>query len=68
MFSALSALLLNGLFFTLRLSDSAGSFPKPLKAEEEHRCLERFAAGDMEARNTLIEHNLRLVAHIIKNG
>ena len=66
MFSALSALLLNGLFFTLRLSDTAGSFPRPLKAEEERRYLERYAAGDLEARNILIEHNLRLVAHIIK--
>ena len=66
MFSALSALLLNGLFFTLRLSDTAGSFPRPLKAEEERRYLERCAAGDLEARNALIEHNLRLVAHIIK--
>lgn len=45
-----------------------GSFPRPLKAEEEKRYLERYAAGDMEARNVLIEHNLRLVAHIIKNG
>ena len=66
MFSALSALLLNGLFFTLRLSDTAGSFPRPLKAEEERRYLERCAAGDLEARNALIEHNLRLVAHIVK--
>lgn len=66
MFSALSALLLNGLFFTLRLSDNTSSFPRPLKAEEEKRYLERFAAGDLEARNVLIEHNLRLVAHIIK--
>lgn len=66
MFSALSALLLNGLFFTLRLSDTTGSFPKPLKTEEEKQYLERFAQGDMEARNVLIEHNLRLVAHIIK--
>ncbi len=66
MFSALSALLLNGLFFTLRLSDNTGSFPRPLKAAEEQKYLERFANGDMEARNILIEHNLRLVAHIIK--
>ena len=66
MFSALSALLLNGLFFTLRLSDTAGSFPRPLKAEEERRCLEACARGDLEARNKLIEHNLRLVAHIVK--
>ena len=45
---------------------NGGSFPRPLTAEEERDCLERAAAGDMEARNQLIEHNLRLVAHIIK--
>ncbi|MEG0598249.1 MAG: RNA polymerase subunit sigma-70, partial [Oscillospiraceae bacterium] len=66
MFSAWLILLLNGLFFTLRLTGSVGSFPRPLKREEEQECLERFAAGDMAARNKLIEHNLRLVAHIIK--
>ncbi|MEG0321565.1 MAG: hypothetical protein RR606_05180 [Oscillospiraceae bacterium] len=68
MFSAWLILLLNGLFFTLRLTGSVGSFPRPLKREEEQECLERFAAGDMAARNKLIEHNLRLVAHIIKKG
>ena len=69
MLPACLILALQSLLFTLRLSGGqAGSFPRPLKAEEERRCLERFAAGDMEARNTLIEHNLRLVAHIIKNG
>ena len=49
---------------TLQLSP--GSFPRPLRPEEERRCLERLAAGDEEARNILIEHNLRLVAHIMK--
>lgn len=66
MLSALTLLMLNGLVFTLRLSGNSGSFPRPLKAEEERRCLEAAAAGDQEARNQLIEHNLRLVAHIIK--
>jgi len=42
------------------------SFPKPLTREEEDVCLKRFAAGDEEARNILIEHNLRLVAHVVK--
>lgn len=60
-------LMMNGLFFTLRLSGS-GSFPKPLKPEEERVYLERLAQGDMEARNILVERNLRLVAHIIKKG
>ena len=58
-------LLLNSLFFTLRLSGS-GSFPRPLKAEEEKRYLEAYANGDLQARNKLVEHNLRLVAHIMK--
>ena len=66
MLSAWILLMLNSLFFSLRLSDGGGSFPRPLKAEEEKRYLERYAAGDMEARNVLIEHNLRLVSHIIK--
>lgn len=53
---------------TLLLSYIANSnaFPRPLSAKEERECLKRFADGDMEARNTLIEHNLRLVAHIVK--
>ena len=60
-------LLLNQFFFTLRLSGGgSGSFPRPLKAEEESRYLELSAQGDLEARNKLIEHNLRLVAHIVK--
>ena len=57
--------MMNSLFFTLRLS-GGGSFPRPLRSEEERQYLERLAQGDMEARNALIEHNLRLVAHIIK--
>ncbi len=65
--SAWIALLLHGLFVTLRVSGGGGgSFPKPLKAEEERLYLERMGQGDMEARNILIEHNLRLVAHIVK--
>ena len=66
MFSPVIYLLLHSLFFTLRLSGGGGSFPRPLKAEEERRYLERCAQGDLEARNILVEHNLRLVAHIVK--
>jgi len=67
MLTAWLLLILNGLFVTLRLSGgNGGSFPRPLKADEERMYLERCAAGDLEARNILIEHNLRLVAHIIK--
>lgn len=42
------------------------SFPKPLNANEEKSCLKRCMAGDMEARDMLIERNLRLVAYIVK--
>ena len=67
MFPAWILLTLNHLFFTLRLSGgTASSFPRPLKAEEERQYLELAAQGDLEARNKLIEHNLRLVAHIMK--
>lgn len=66
MFSAWLVLILHTFFFPLRLSGSSGSFPRALKAEEERECLERFAAGDQAARDTLIVHNLRLVAHIVK--
>ena len=66
MLSAALLLLCNSLFLSLHLSGSAGSFPKPLPPEKERECLERCAAGDLEARNLLVEHNLRLVAHIIK--
>ena len=66
MFSPVIYLMLHSLFFTLRLSGGGGSFPRPLKPEEEKRYLEWCAAGDLEARNVLVEHNLRLVAHIVK--
>ncbi len=62
--SAISALLGNCLYFILSLSSS--SFPKPLSAKEEKEYLEKFAQGSIDARNVLIERNLRLVAHIIK--
>jgi len=42
------------------------AFPQPLSSAEEKEMLERMAKGDREARNRLIEHNLRLVAHIVK--
>ena len=60
-------LAMHSVFVTLRLSGGeSGSFPRPLGAEEERACLARMAEGDGQARNTLIEHNLRLVAHIVK--
>jgi len=57
-------LLLSSLLYSLQLS--AGSFPKPLTAKEETHYLQLSAQGDLEARNVLIECNLRLVAHIMK--
>ena len=59
-------LMLNGLFFTLRLAGNTGSFPRALSYEEEQLYLKKMAEGDTDARDKLIEHNLRLVAHIIK--
>ena len=52
-------------FFILHVC-SNGSFPKPLSQKEERLYLEQMKTGDSEAKNKLIEHNLRLVAHIIK--
>ncbi len=66
MWTAWLLLTLNGLFFTLRMAGTTGSFPRALKREEEQKLLEQMAQGDLDARNKLIEHNLRLVAHIIK--
>ena len=66
MLSAAIYLLTHSLLLSLHLAGNPGSFPKPLSAEEERMYLEQFAAGDMSARNALVEHNLRLVAHIVK--
>lgn len=66
MFSAALLLLCQSLFWQLHLSGGSGSFPRPLTAEEEKDYLERCAQGDLDARNVLVERNLRLVAHIIK--
>lgn len=55
----------NLFFFALHLSGT-GSFPPPLSAKRERECLLAMKNGDVNAKNELIEHNLRLVAHIIK--
>lgn len=57
-------LALGSMLYSLQLS--AGSFPQPLTKDEERRYLELAANGDLNARNVLIERNLRLVAHIMK--
>ena len=57
-------LVLSGLLYSLQLQ--TGSFPRPLTAREEQYYLNLSAKGDLEARNILVERNLRLVAHIMK--
>lgn len=59
-------MLLSSAFLMLRLGPPSGSFPRPLSPEEERKYVDLWLSGDIEARNVLIEHNLRLVAHIIK--
>ena len=53
-------------FYIFTAAYSNNVFPDPLSKEEEEECIRRSKLGDMEARNKLIEHNLRLVAHIVK--
>lgn len=53
------------MFFILHVT-GAGAFPKPLSEKDEREYLEKAKAGDIESRNKLVEHNLRLVAHIVK--
>ena len=57
-------LMLSTLLYSLQLN--TGSFPRPLTEAEEHHYLQLWKQGDLEARNILVEHNLRLVAHIMK--
>lgn len=64
MFLNLLNIIKGMLFFTGSYSNSV--FPEPLSSEEEEICINKMLNGDKEARNKLIEHNLRLVAHIVK--
>lgn len=66
MMGAMVLTLLGGLWLLTLHVFSSGSFPKPLTAKQERECMERMRAGDRAARNELVEHNLRLVAHIVK--
>lgn len=63
--AAAAAWLLDG-FLVAAAYISNSVFPQPLPPDEEARLLERMADGDADARNLLVEHNLRLVAHIVK--
>ncbi len=62
---SLVALLFGAFYMILHVSEG-NNFPPPLSAEEERRYFRLTKAGDMEARRILIEHNLRLVVHIVK--
>ena len=53
-------------FYIFSAAYSNNLFPDPLSREEEDKCIELAKMGDKDARNKLIEHNLRLVAHIVK--
>ena len=57
--------LKNLLFFALHL-ENGNAFPRQLTRKEEQECLAEMEKGSIEARNKLIEHNLRLVAYIMK--
>lgn len=57
---------LPNIIFTVSYVSGANSFQPPLSAQEERDCLLRYADGDTDARNILIERNLRLVAHVVK--
>lgn len=59
-------LMLGALLYSLQLN--TGSFPRPLSEAEERHYLALVKEGDLEARNVLIERNLRLVAHIMNKG
>lgn len=64
MFLSLLNIVADMLMFTGSYSN--GVFPEPLRPEEEDEMITKMLNGDKEARNILIEHNLRLVAHIVK--
>lgn len=61
----ISWLMENMLYFALHM-ESGTVFPKPLSAQQEAEAFRRMAEGDASARSELIEHNLRLVAHVVK--
>lgn len=61
----ISWLMENMLYFALHM-ESGMVFPKPLSAQQEAEAFRRMAEGDTSARSELIEHNLRLVAHVVK--
>ena len=66
MFAAILSKIFSDIIFLALHVNTTGSFPPALSAKKEQELLEKYEQGDMSARNKLIEHNLRLVAHIVK--
>ena len=66
MFASLLSLISNSWFLILRVSPIGNSFPKPLSSAEESEAILKMETGDDQAKELLIRHNLRLVAHIVK--
>jgi RNA polymerase sporulation-specific sigma factor len=66
MFFDVIGLLLSKIFFFTGAVNAKGTFPKPLSPEDEKRYLALAKAGDADAKNILVKHNMRLVAHIVK--
>ena len=66
MFFDLLSLLFGKIFLFTGMVQNKGTFPKPLSPEEEKKYLELSRAGDKKAKEILIKHNMRLVAHIVK--
>lgn len=66
MFSELISVVLSHLLYFALHVEGNGVFPKPLSATKEREYFQLMARGDLDAKNKLIEHNLRLVAHIVK--
>lgn len=58
--------ILSGIFYLALHPTNTGSFPPPLSPKEETELIRKMELGEQEARNKLIEHNLRLVAHVVK--
>ena len=66
MFLEFLAFILGKITFFTGSILGVGSFPKPLTSEEELECLTKMKQGDKKARERLINHNMRLVAHVVK--
>lgn len=60
------AALLKDIYFIIGYVSNSNSFPQPLSPEEEKKYLRLYKEGDEKAKSILVEHNLRLVAHIVK--